>query len=87
MCVCVLGLGAAVGSDGKLYLVAQGIDQGLWNCRAFLVVWLLCNFVASPPAIFLSFKFEASVLRPKMMKLKNANKLERRKQVFPWFLH
>lgn len=89
-CVSVCG-GRRGGSDGKLCLVAQGIYKGLRNHRAFLLALPLCNFAASPPAISLSFKFEASILIATMTGLKKAsskpNKLEKRKQVFSLFVH
>lgn len=67
-------LGCWLGSDGKLCLVAQGIYKGLGNCRAFLLVLQLCNFVVSPLAISLSFKREASILMAKMTGLKTKPK-------------
>lgn len=72
-------LGCRLGSDGKLCLVAQGIYKGLGNCRAFLLVLQLCNFMVSPLAISLSFKREASILRAKMTGLKTQNQTNWRK--------
>lgn len=71
-------MGGGVGSDGKLCLVAQGIYKGLRNCRAFFLILPLYNFVVSPLAIYLSFKFEASILMARMTGLKEKNKCKTR---------
>lgn len=47
-------------------LAAQGVYKGPPELKAFLVVLPLYNFVASPPAVSLSVKFEASILMAKM---------------------
>lgn len=64
-CVCV-----CFGSKGLVVmencLAAQGVYKGPPELKAFLVVLPLCNFVASPPAVSLSVKFEASILMAKM---------------------
>lgn len=84
-------IGGGVGSDGKLCLVAQGIYRGPQDCRPFLLVLPLCNFVASPPATSLFFKCEANILKAKMTGLKEKDKLEtkleKRKQVFSLLIY
>lgn len=68
--------GGGVGSDGKFCLVAQGIYKGLRNYRAFFLIVPLYNLVVSPVAIYLSFKFEASIPMARMTGLKEKNKLK-----------